>query len=57
MHGLDYIHGDLKSVRILFGLIASAPETFYSLTFSLTGITLSASRTLGRLSSLHQSLT
>jgi len=57
MHGLDYIHGDLKSVRVSPDLICSAVETFYSVMFSLTATTPPASRVLDRRpSSCHQSL-
>lgn len=58
MHGLDYVHGDIKSVRVSFPLTPSAAETSYSLTFSLTATTLHVLRILDRrLSSQYQSLT
>jgi len=48
MHGLDYIHGDLKSVRVSFDLIHLAVEAFYSAMFLLMETTLPASRILDR---------
>jgi len=57
MHGLDYIHGDLKSVRVSSDSITSGVEASSSSTFSLTTTTLPVSRILDRrLSSRRQSL-
>lgn len=42
MHGLGYIHGDLKSVRVSSGLISYIVDEFCSLMFLLTATTLPA---------------
>lgn len=57
MHGLDYVHGELKSVRVVSDLMTSVVEEFDSSMFLSTTTTLPALRISDRrLSSRYLSL-